>query len=140
MQLPDLLVVEDDPELNEIVGVYASLAGFNYRPALDGQTALAEVDRQPPAAIVLDLMLPDMSGFDVCRRVCQMCQGYSIPVIILTALDSPESRQRGIDSGAAAYLTKPFDPEVLLQTLVYHTQQPRNGSGAHRATGNADMK
>src|SRR5207249_468880 len=61
----DLLVVDDDPELNQLVGAYASIAGFNYRPALNGTDALAESRRHAPAAIVLDLMLPDMSGFDV---------------------------------------------------------------------------
>ena len=122
MAQPDVLVVEDDRELNEMVGAYASLAGFTYRPALSGSSALAEARRQPPAVILLDLMLPDISGFDVCRQVKRDEQTHDVPVVLLTALDGAESRQRGRECGAAEYLTKPFDPDVLLQTLTRHAR------------------
>jgi two-component system cell cycle response regulator len=120
MESRDLLVVEDDPELNEIVGAYAEIAGFHYRPALNGTDALAEIERHAPTAIVLDLMLPDMSGFDVCAKVKGLQRTNHIPVIILTALDSDASRRRGLECGATEYLTKPFDPDVLMRAISRH--------------------
>lgn len=113
----NVLVVEDDPEINELVGAYARLAGFEYRAALDGATALAEVRRQPPTVIVLDLMLPDFDGFEVCRRIKAELGHPDIPVIILSALDNKTSRREGVQCGAAEYLTKPFDPDRLIDTI-----------------------
>ena len=115
-----VLVVEDDPEINELVGAYAQIAGFEYRPALDGSTALKEVQQRRPAVIVLDLMLPDLDGFEVLRRVKADAGSAGVPVIILTALDSERSRQEGCRIGAADYLTKPFDPDRLIDTIARH--------------------
>jgi DNA-binding response OmpR family regulator len=113
----DVLVVEDDPEINELVGAYARLAGFEYRAALDGATALAEVRRLAPAVIVLDLMLPDIDGFEICRRIKGELGRSDVPVIILTALDNKASRRQGLECGATEYLTKPFDPDRLIDTI-----------------------
>jgi DNA-binding response OmpR family regulator len=115
-----LLVVEDDPELNELVGAYAQICGFEYRAALNGNTALAEAARRPPTLVILDLMLPDLDGFEVCRRLKGDARLRSIPVIILSALGGQEERDRGIDCGAAEYVTKPFDPDRLMQTISRH--------------------
>jgi DNA-binding response OmpR family regulator len=103
------------------------MAGYHYRAALNGEDALAEIERHAPAAIVLDLMLPDMSGFDVCEQVKRARRTCHIPVIILTALDSDASRRRGLECGAADYLIKPFDPDVLMRTLNQHARG--NGQG-----------
>jgi DNA-binding response OmpR family regulator len=119
----DVLVVEDDPDLNQLVGAYIELAGLGYRPAHTGGDGLAEARRQPPAAIILDLMLPDMSGFDVCQEVKH--EEPDIPVIMLTALADEASRRRGADCGADEYLTKPFDPDDLIRVVTHHTG--RNG-------------
>jgi DNA-binding response OmpR family regulator len=116
----DVLVVEDDPEINELVGAYARLAGFEYRAALDGATALAEVRRLPPTVIVLDLMLPDFDGFEVCRRIKGELGRSDIPIIILTALDNKACRNEGVECGASEYLTKPFDPDRLIDTISRH--------------------
>jgi DNA-binding response OmpR family regulator len=114
----DVLVVEDDPEINQLVGAYAELAGFRYRAALTGSAALAEVRRQPPQVIVLDLMLPDIDGLEICRRVRKEFSTGTVPVIILTALESEQTRRSGIECGAQEYLTKPFDPELLMSTIA----------------------
>lgn len=119
---PEVLVVEDDRELNELVGAYVTMAGFAYRSALDGAAALAQVGQRPPAAVVLDLMLPDISGFEVCTRLRAAGPASEVPVIILTALDSPDSRERGRQCGATEYLTKPFDPDLLIRTLERHAK------------------
>jgi len=119
----EVLVVEDDREINELVCAYAEIAGFASRSALNGSDALAEVRKRRPALIVLDLMLPDLDGFEVCRRVRSEAQatGKPIPVIIiLTALDGAKSRQQGRECGAVDYLTKPFDPDRLMEVINRH--------------------
>ena len=122
----DVLVVEDDREINELVCAYAEIAGFGVRSALNGTDAVAQVRRRPPALIVLDLMLPDIDGFEVCRRVKAEAEasGRPIPVIIiLSALDGEKSRQQGRALGAVDYLTKPFDPDQLMETIARHASR-----------------
>ena len=121
----DVLVVEDDADLNELIGAYVGMAGFNCRRALTGNDAIREIDRQLPAVVVLDLMLPDMSGFEICQRIKCAPACSTTRVIILTAMDSDASRQRGREVGADEYLTKPFDPDRLMQTLARHASRPR---------------
>ena len=122
----DVLVVEDDREINELVCAYAEIAGFGVRSALNGTDAVAQVRRRQPALIVLDLMLPDIDGFEVCRRVKAEAEasGRPIPVIIiLSALDGEKSRQQGRALGAVDYLTKPFDPDQLMETISRHASR-----------------
>jgi DNA-binding response OmpR family regulator len=123
-----LLVVEDDPELNELVGAYAQICGFEYRPALNGNTALQEAARRPPTLVILDLMLPDLDGFEVCRRLKGNPQLRAIPVIILSALGGEEERERGRNCGAVEYVTKPFDPDRLMRTISRHAGGTREAA------------
>ncbi|HSZ54815.1 MAG TPA: response regulator [Tepidisphaeraceae bacterium] len=120
MALPDVLVVEDDADLNELIGAYVCMAGLSCRSALTGSDAIREIETKVPAAVVLDLMLPDMSGFDICRRIKGTPACSTTRVIILTAMDSEASRQHGREVGADEYLTKPFDPDHLMQTVARH--------------------
>ena len=116
----EILVVEDDREINELVCAYAQIAGYGSRSALNGTDAIEQVRRRAPALIVLDLMLPDLDGFEVCRRVRAEAEetGKPIPVIIiLTAMDGEKSRQKGLACGAVDYLTKPFDPDKLMEVI-----------------------
>ncbi len=116
----DVLVVEDDPEINELIGAYVRLAGFVYRSALDGETALAEVRHHAPVVMVLDLMLPDFSGLEICRRIKRRAETSGVQVILLTALDNDQARRDGAACGAAEFLTKPFDPESLMASIARH--------------------
>ncbi len=113
----DVLVVEDDREINELVGAYVQIAGFEYRSALDGASALAEARQRQPSLIVLDLMLPDTDGFEVCRKLKQEKHTSGIPIVMLTALSDEEHHRKGRECGAADYLTKPFDPDVLMAAI-----------------------
>ena len=115
-----VLVVEDDREINELVGAYAQIAGFEYRRALDGATGLREAHARVPAAVVLDLMLPDIDGFEVCARLKKEADTRQVPVIILSALGGEADQKRGRACGAVAYLVKPFDPDRLMQALAEH--------------------
>jgi DNA-binding response OmpR family regulator len=114
------LVVEDDAQLNELVGAYVKLAGLGYRAALDGESALCEAQRQCPALVILDIMLPDIDGFEVCRRLKSNPATSAVPVLMLTALSRDESRRKGLECGAAAYMTKPFDPDQLMAAIRKH--------------------
>jgi len=127
----DVLVVEDDREINELVCAYAEIAGFKYRSAMNGFDAVEQVRRRRPALMVLDLMLPDIDGFEVCRRVKAEAEasGTPIPVIIiLSALDGEKSKQMGRSLGAVDYITKPFDPDRLMEVIARHA-----GGAAHEA-------
>lgn len=116
----EVLVVEDDPEINELVGAYVQIAGFRYHAALNGAEALERVRHCRPSLIVLDLMLPDLSGWEICRRVKNTSKTHDVPVIILSALDNEASRRQGVSCGVSDYLTKPFDPDQLLRALTEH--------------------
>jgi DNA-binding response OmpR family regulator len=113
----DVLVVEDDREINELVGAYVQIAGFEYRSALDGASALAEAREKQPSLIVLDLMLPDTDGFEVCRRLKSQEQTREIPIVMLTALSDEEHQRKGRECGASDYITKPFDPDRLMAAI-----------------------
>ena len=135
----DVLVVEDDREINELVCAYAEIAGFGHRSALNGFDALEHVRRRPPALIVLDLMLPDIDGFEVCRRVRAEAEasGKPIPVIIiLSALDGEKSKQQGRACGAIDYVTKPFDPDRLMEVITRHaSRESKSEEAAGKSAG-----
>jgi len=117
MPQADVLVVEDDAEINRLVGAYVQISGCHYRSALDGNSALREYRSCRPDVVILDVMLPDLDGFEICRRVRAEQSGKKVIVIMLTAMTDEASRQKGLSCGADEYLTKPFDPDRLIATL-----------------------
>src|SRR5262245_14999667 len=120
MDKPSVLVVEDDPQLNQLVGAYAQIAGFEYRKPLDGTTGLREAHDRAPAAVILDLMLPDIDGFEVCKELKSSPDTHDVPVIIVSALGGEADQVRGRACGACEYLVKPFDPDRLMSALSQH--------------------
>jgi len=110
-----------------MVGTYAELCGFQYRSALTGMRALDEITRKTPSLVVLDLMLPDLDGFEICSRIKSADATRHIPIIMLTALSGEQNRERGSRCGAVDYLTKPFDPDKLMASMERHAR--RNGNG-----------
>jgi two-component system response regulator ResD len=109
-----ILVVEDDLTVAEVVVDYLRHAGLEPRHALDGQTALDIAATWRPDLVVLDLMLPGVSGLEVCRRLRERRDaGVPLPVIMLTALGEESDRVLGLESGADDYVTKPFSPREL---------------------------
>lgn len=116
-----VLVVEDDRDLSELIGAYAAICGVQYRHAYTGRSAIAAATQgPPPSAVILDLMLPDIDGFEVCRQLRAKGATSTTPVIILSALGSEEARQRGREAGANQHLTKPFDPDEFMRVLSSH--------------------
>lgn len=111
---PRILLIEDDRRLAEMLTEYLGEAGFRVSVALDGRTGLSQLAGQPHDALVLDLMLPDMDGLEVCR---QLRATSDIPVLMLTARGDAMDRVVGLELGADDYLAKPFEPRELLARL-----------------------
>jgi CheY-like chemotaxis protein/prolyl-tRNA editing enzyme YbaK/EbsC (Cys-tRNA(Pro) deacylase) len=114
---PMVLVVEDEDEINGLFCQLLQREGFACRGVHGGQEALAVAATERPAAVLLDLMLPDMSGFELYQRLRCPDSLRRPPVVIVSALDSEDSRQRGRELGADAYLTKPFLPQQLVSEM-----------------------
>jgi DNA-binding response OmpR family regulator len=114
---PNILVVEDDPDINDTLVQLLRDEGFRTAAALDGLTALKAAAQDPPDAIVLDLMLPDITGFEVCQSLKLHRDTNLIPILMLTALTDERSQRSGLRVGANRYLTKPFDPPLLIQEI-----------------------
>ena len=112
-----ILVVEDDAEVRAVLCRLIDAEGYRVDSAADGASAVARVKAERPDAVVLDVMLPGMSGFDVCQELKFHRDTNLIPILMLTALSDRASRRRGLWVGANAYLTKPFDPPDMLRAL-----------------------
>ena len=106
-----ILVVEDETNIASFIAMYLRKAGFDVAVASNGSEALAKAGNEAPALIVLDLMLPDLDGIDVCRRIRQRSD---IPILMLTARDDDVDKIIGLEVGADDYLTKPFNPRELV--------------------------
>ena len=105
------VVIEDDEAISALVGTYLERAGFEVVCERTGEGGLETVDRRHPRFVVLDLGLPDVDGFDLCRR---LRVSTDVPILILTARDEEADRVIGLELGADDYLTKPFSPRELV--------------------------
>ena len=102
-----VLVVDDEPKITEVVGSYLRRAGYTPLTAGNGAQALQLLEKERPCLVILDLMLPDMSGEDVCRKVRSRSR---VPIIMLTAKVEDADAIKGLSLGADDYVTKPFSP------------------------------
>ena len=109
-----ILVVDDEANIVELARIYLEQEGFRVQSAADGATALELVARQPPALMVLDLMLPAVDGWEVCRRIRADKAARDLPIIMLTARDEDVDKIVGLELGADDYVTKPFNPRELV--------------------------
>jgi two-component system, OmpR family, alkaline phosphatase synthesis response regulator PhoP len=109
-----ILIVEDDPDIAELVGRYLDKAGFVTERAASGREALRTIAARTPDLIVLDLMLPQVDGLEVCRLVRANETTAAIPIIMLTARAEESERIVGLELGADDYLAKPFSPNELV--------------------------
>ena len=112
-----LLLVEDDEELSQALKVRFESAGYQVGTAAEGLEALTLCRAQPPHLIILDLMLPRLSGYEVCRLLKFDQKFQHIPIVVLTGRSREEDRELGLSMGASAYVTKPFDGNQLLETV-----------------------
>ena len=111
---PLILICDDDPVVHESLGLYLTSEGYEHQSAYDGQQAIEMFENQHPDLIVLDLMMPKMSGTDVCRTIRQKS---SVPIIMLTAKGEEIDRILGLELGADDYIVKPFSPREVLARI-----------------------
>lgn len=109
-----ILVVDDEPHIVMMLEARLRKNGFEVTTAASGAEAMAQVKQDRPDLIVLDVMMPVMSGFEVCRLLKENPATKAIPVILLTAKSTERDQTLGISAGADAYVTKPYTPEELL--------------------------
>ena len=109
-----VLVIDDDEKLNRLLKEYLTQFGFNVITAVHPQLGLKLIAEQTPDMIVLDIMLPDMDGFEVCREIRKTTD---TPIIMLTARGEVTDRIVGLEMGADDYLPKPFEPRELLARI-----------------------
>ncbi len=125
-----ILVIEDEPDVLDLLRLHLRKEGFSIVEASDGVSGLKLAREKLPSAIVLDLMIPEMRGEDVCRQVRSRATTAGIPVLMLTAKARPEDRIAGLELGADDYLTKPFSPrELALRLRLLIDRSRATGAG-----------
>jgi len=110
---PRILLIEDDLHLTELVRYNLEREGFALTLATDGEEGLLQAEEQPPDLILLDWMLPNLSGIELCRRLRRGEATANIPIVMITARTEEADRVRGLETGADDYITKPFSPREL---------------------------
>jgi two-component system alkaline phosphatase synthesis response regulator PhoP len=133
-----ILVVDDEPNIIELASLYLKQDGFRVISAGDGLTALERVARDDPALIVLDLMLPKLDGWEVCKRVRAESD---VPILMLTARDDDIDKIVGLELGADDYLTKPFNPRELVARVraILRRTEPRRVQDGEQALAIDDL-
>ena len=130
-----ILLVDDEPNIVQLARMYFEREGFRIDSVGDGKSALEAVGRLKPALMVLDIMLPEVDGLEVCRRL--RAQNSSLPILMLTARDDDIDKIIGLELGADDYLTKPFNPRELVARVKailrreVRAAQPAGGSALH---------
>src|SRR5438552_657802 len=122
-----VLLVEDEPSVGELVRTYLTRDGYRVLWVRSGEEALAELDRHPVRMVLLDIGLPGMDGFDVCR---ELRSRSPVPILMLTARDEEPDRIVGLEVGADDYLTKPFSPRELVARMKAILRRAERQPGA----------
>ncbi len=122
-----ILLVDDEPDLVQLVALRLQAAGYAVTAAYDGQQGLDQAKKSRPDLIILDLMLPKMDGYKICRLLKFDERYKSVPILIFTARAQAEDVKLAMDCGADAYLTKPFEAPVLLGKLAELLQKAKAG-------------
>ena len=131
-----ILVVDDEPHILELTRLYLEKEGYTVETASDGQAGLARAETNHPALVVLDVMLPSLDGFEVCRRLRRVSQ---TPIIMLTARADDVDKIVGLEIGADDYLTKPFNPRELVARVKAILRRVDGGARAGQVLRLADL-
>jgi DNA-binding response OmpR family regulator len=127
MDVDEILVVDDEASVVEVVSLYLKREGFTVRSAHDGRQAMAALFENPPALMVLDLMLPQVDGMEIMRWLREDA-GAKVPVIMLTARSQETDRIYGLEMGADDYVVKPFSPAELVARVKAVLRRSRGGA------------
>jgi len=143
MSKDSILIVEDDEDIVELLAFNLQSAGFAAETARDGYEGLAKARRNPPVAVILDLMLPGLDGFEVCKELKRDPKTASVPIIMLTARGEEVDRIVGLELGADDYVVKPFSPRELVlrlrSVLKRHAPEPEKRQVLARDGLSVDM-
>ncbi len=112
--MPRVLIVDDDPDIRDVAAMKLALAGLDVRAEADGERGLAAALETRPDVVLLDWMMPNLTGLDVCRQLRAMPETAHTTIIMLTAKAQETDIERGFDAGADDYIVKPFSPRELV--------------------------
>ncbi len=112
-----ILVVEDEESLLKLESILLSSKGYNVTGVMDGKSAVQEITTNKPDLVILDIMLPELDGFEVCRIIKENPDTRHIPIVMLTAKKNSQDFARGMQVGADAYITKPFKSAKVIETI-----------------------
>ena len=116
-----VLVVDDDRDMVRGLELYLQMAGYEVSCAFCGMGAIEEITVSSPSAVILDILMPDIDGVDVCRHIRQKLKDTRMPVIALTAVNDPKVRQESLAAGFNEYITKPCDFKRVCQAVQFHS-------------------
>jgi phosphate regulon transcriptional regulator PhoB len=133
----EVLIVEDEPDIRRLITFHLSREGFRCRAASTGAEALREVTSALPDLVVLDLMLPEVDGLEVCRRLRSDPASAGVPIIMLTARADEVDRVVGLEIGADDYVVKPFSPKELVARVRAVLRRTRPAPSTRVSTGGA---
>jgi len=112
-----ILIIDDEPDFARVVQLRLEAAGYEVLAAFDGMQGVSFAHKEKPDLIILDIMMPAMHGHRVCEALKKSSKTWTIPIIFLTAKGSKEDEEMAYKLGAEHFLTKPYDPQVLLETI-----------------------
>lgn len=118
-----ILVVEDEKQMSDLIVEYLSINGFAYERAFDGNEALAKFEKEKIDAILLDVMIPKIDGWSVCRKIREISQ---VPIIMITARDQEYDKLFGFELGVDDYIVKPFSPKEMIARLKVSLKRNKN--------------
>ena len=131
MRRKRILVVDDEVYIVHILEFSLSMEGYDVLTAFDGEEALKVVDESSPDLVVLDIMMPKLDGYEVCRRMRSEERFAETPIILLSAKGRPIDREEGMKAGANDYIVKPFRPRKLLEKIEeFFTEMGENKAGS----------
>src|SRR4029078_6759250 len=138
---PFVLAVDDEEHITELIALALGYNGFDVERVADGREALAAIDRPRPDLVLLDVMMPELDGFEVVRRLRQQeGAGSQIPVIFLTARDATADKGEGLRLGADDYVTKPFSIEELIERVKAVLRRSSGAGPGERKLSYADLE
>lgn len=117
-----VLIADDELRLRKVVSLHLKKSGFEVIEAGNGKQALSMAQETSPDVIVLDVMMPEMTGLEACSAIKKLPEFQSVPIILLTAMADSEDVKKGHEAGADAYLTKPFSPKELIDIIRQKTE------------------
>lgn len=140
MSLEVIQIIEDDPQQAQLIDREVRKAGYRTNVAYDGQTGLNDVLRLRPALVLLDVMLPEIGGHEVCRQLREDAQTSTIPIIMISALGSEEHRTAGLAIGADDYVVKPFSLSELMARIKAILRRARSQEDVRPAAKDGELQ